>query len=100
MRKTNPLAAFMQNEGDEPGGHRFAELTTGSEAGARRNGQSIGRDLEVVKDADLLEAGTELGSSDPINSAEVGRGSPDQAHQPWCDISVPEQKGPSWQEGQ
>jgi hypothetical protein len=55
----------MQNEGDEPGGNRCAELTAGSETGARRDIPSMVADFEGAKDADPWEAGTELGSSDP-----------------------------------
>jgi hypothetical protein len=29
------------------------------------------------------------------NSIKVGQGSPDQAHEPWCDDSVPENSGRS-----
>jgi hypothetical protein len=55
----------MQNEGDEPGGNRCAELTAGSETGARRNIPSIVVDFEEARDAVPWEAGAELGSSDP-----------------------------------
>jgi hypothetical protein len=65
MRKTNPPAALMQNEGDEPDGDRCAELTAGSDTGARRNIPSIVVDFEGASNAVPLEAGAELGSSDP-----------------------------------
>jgi hypothetical protein len=101
IRKKVPPAALVQNEGDEPGGKRRAELTAGGETGARRNGQSIGIDLEVPMDAVRGEAGTDLGSSDlPIKRREVRRGSLDQAQKPWSDVSVPEKIWPIWQEVQ
>jgi hypothetical protein len=51
----------VQNEGDEPGGKRRVNVAAGSETGARRDGQSIGINLE---------AGTELGSSNPPKIVE------------------------------
>jgi hypothetical protein len=65
--KLIPPAALVQNEGEKPGGKRRAELSAGSETGARRDGQSIEMDLEVSNDAVRGEAGTELGSSDCKN---------------------------------
>jgi hypothetical protein len=65
MRKTNPPAALVQNDGDKPGGDRCAELTAGSEIGARRDIPSIVVDMEGVRDALPWEAGTDLGNSDP-----------------------------------
>jgi hypothetical protein len=41
MRKNNPPAALVQNEGDEPGGNRCENLTAGGETGARRDVPSI-----------------------------------------------------------
>jgi hypothetical protein len=55
----------MQNEGDEPGGDRCAELTAGSETGARCNILSTVVDFEGARDAVPWEAGAELGSSYP-----------------------------------
>jgi hypothetical protein len=55
----------MQNEGDEMGGDRCADLTAGIETGARRNIPSIEVDLDGAKDAVPLEAGAELGSPYP-----------------------------------
>ena len=55
----------MQDEGDEPGGDRCADLTAGSETGARRDIPSSVVELEGARDAVPWEAGAELGSSDP-----------------------------------
>jgi hypothetical protein len=55
----------MQNEGYEQGGDRCADLTAGSETGARRNIPSIAVDFEDARDAVPWEAGAELGRSDP-----------------------------------
>jgi hypothetical protein len=55
----------MHNDGDEPGSDRCAELTAGSETGARRKIPSIVVDFEGARDAVPWEAGAELGSSDP-----------------------------------
>jgi hypothetical protein len=55
----------MQNEGDEPGGDRGAEVTAGIETGARRNIPSMVVNFEGASNAVPLEAGAELGSSDP-----------------------------------
>jgi hypothetical protein len=60
----------VQNEGDEPGGDSFAKLRDVSEAGARRDGQSIGMDQEIAKDAVRGEDGTNLGSSNPTKIVE------------------------------
>jgi hypothetical protein len=65
----------MQNEGDEPGGNRCAELTAGSETGARRNIPSIVVDFEGARYAVPREAGAELGSSYPtviVQNSERG----------------------------
>jgi hypothetical protein len=70
MKKTNPPAALVKNEGDEPGGKRRAELSARSETGVRRDGPSIGMDWGVANDAAHGEAGTELGSSDPPKIVE------------------------------
>jgi hypothetical protein len=93
----------VNNEVDELGDDRCADLTAGSETGVRCDIPSIVVDLEVIRDAVHWEAGTELGSSDPtvlVGKSENKKGSPDQAQQSWCDISVPEQIWPSWKEVQ
>jgi hypothetical protein len=64
MMKNNPPAALNQNEGDKTGEDCCAELTTGSETGARRDIPHIMVDLEYARDAVPWEAGAELGSSD------------------------------------
>jgi hypothetical protein len=65
MRKTNPPAAFVQNEGNEQGGDRCVEETAGSATGARRDIPSIGVYLEAPRDAVPWEAGAGLGISNP-----------------------------------
>jgi hypothetical protein len=60
----------MQNEGDEPGGDRCAELTARSETGARRDISSIVVDFGGARHAVPWEAGAELGSSDPAAAVE------------------------------
>jgi Aspartyl protease len=65
MRKTNPPAALMHNEGEKSGRDRCADLTAGSKTGARRDVPSILVDIEGAKDAVPGEACAELGSSDP-----------------------------------
>ena len=52
----------MNNEGDEPGGNRGAELTAGKETGALRDIPSMVNGLEDAKDAVPREAGAQLGS--------------------------------------
>ena len=89
----------MQNEGDESGGDRCADLTAGSETGARRDIPSNVVDVEECQRCRPLRDWHRVEELRPYSSSrEVGQGSPDQAHQPWRDISVPEQLWPSWQE--
>jgi hypothetical protein len=60
----------VQNEGDERVGDRCADLTAGSETGARHYIPSIVVDVEDGRDAVPWEDGTGLGSSDPTKIVE------------------------------
>jgi hypothetical protein len=64
------LVQTRQNEVDEQGGDRCAEVTAGSEIGARRDIPSIGVDLEASRDDVPWEVGAELGSSSQTEIVE------------------------------
>jgi hypothetical protein len=90
----------MQNEGDELGGDRCAELTAGSKTGARSNIRSIVVDFEGARDAVPWEAGAELWSSDPTIVVEKSDKGALIKLTNLGATSVPEQIWPSWQEVQ
>jgi hypothetical protein len=76
-------------EGDELGGERCAVRTAGSETGVQRcipSGDS-NKLVQLLSSSVRRHRAGELRPSS--QNLEVGQGSPDQAHQPSGDISVP-----------
>jgi hypothetical protein len=70
LRKTDPPAALVLYEGEEPGSERCAVRTTGKETGVQRGIPSVDDDKIGAVAVVQSETGTEMGSSYPAVKGE------------------------------